>query len=198
VGKFSPKAAILAAEAERLGVLADDYENGKVTTDKLLEFACLSEEVAKDIAGSAPKDAAAEIRQFSQFLKDQSQFLELEQKTAEQSITETYHRYSQVSHIVASQDEPSFGEYRENAQAICRDIMMEGVIKQLLSGGKGFANIKDPYSSGPKPFEFQKEKVGFRLVSELQYFPDIESHIFFQFGLAGSNRPEKSSRQSDP
>lgn len=194
VGLFSPKAGMLAAEADRLGILADDYEEGRVALGKVLSLVdpYLTQENTQFFTLSSRKEATAEIRSLSSFLKDHSRLVELEHDIAEQKITDNYRKHSKSSRIVAGWDvlpvddyRPVY-DYRENAQSVCRGNLMDAVITRVRSGAKDFANIPDPYSSSSKPFDFQKHGRGFTLTSELKNGGQID----IRFGLADAARSE--------
>lgn len=184
LGVFSPKSAMLKAEADRIRLLAKDFESGQVAVDKLLEFVdphLTSTEFAQRVRRNSREDAADELRGLAAFLSDHSQLMELEHDDAEHQIAKAYRRHSKSCRLVADFAEPWFGDYRENAQGICRGIMFGAVVNQLQNAQPDFTNIEDPY--GSKSLQFQKNESGFTLVSELQH----HSQIKFQFGLAGPN-----------
>lgn len=184
LGVFSPKAGMLTAEVDRMRLLAKDFEDGHVAVDKLLEFVdpyLANTEFAQRVRRHSREDAADELRGLAAFLSDHSQLMELKHDDAEQQIAKAYRRHSISCRLIADFAEPWFGDYRENAQGICRGIMLGSVINQLQNAQPDFTTIEDPY--GSNPLQFHRNESGFTLVSDLQH----HSRINFQFGLAGPN-----------
>jgi len=182
VGVFSPKARMLADEADRFKMLAEDFDSALVPVDKLLEFVepyLVTEADRRRFRDMSRTDAAADLRCLSSFLSEHSKLMEVDHRNAERQIANVYGRHASTCRLVAAFGEPPLGDYRENAQAICRGVMMAEVIKRLLGGETNFSTINDPYSS--KPFGFRKNDFSFTLVSELKN----PGHVDFQFGLAG-------------
>ncbi|MEM1225299.1 MAG: hypothetical protein AAGJ40_06365 [Planctomycetota bacterium] len=188
--EFRPKAAMLKLEADRMRVLADELEGGQVAVDNLIEFLAphLMTTAEQQRFAMLSRDAATdEVRGFSSFLSEHSQLMGVSPNEAEQQIANVYHRHAELCPLVASFGKPWFGDYRENAQSICRGFMIGEVIGRLHDGNRDFRHIEDPYSS--KPLRFQVHGIGFTLTSALKH----HSHIDLRFGIAGADSSAQST-----
>lgn len=182
LGRFSPKKQMLTSEAERIRVAADDCESHRITVQQLLSYVrpyLATEEAAQSLGKASRQELAHQIRGLAAFMDDLSVLMDGDQHEAEEQIAQLYNRYAKSNPIIAGRGEPPVEDYRENAQGVCRGLMFGAVIDCLREGRNVFSNIDDPY--GQKSLEFQPEKPGFTLVSELKYF----NRIAFRIGTAG-------------
>jgi len=182
IGPFSPKRSMLLAEANRMSGLAHDLENGRVSLEKVLEFIdpylASAEVERRRIRGMSCHDAADELRCLASFLREQSELMEIALQDAAQQVAELYQRHVAACRSLVESDDP-LHDYRENAQSVCRSIMMEEVLERLHRGVHEFSGITDPY--GPMPFEVREHEYGFTLVSDLRHPGQVD----WRFGLAG-------------
>lgn len=193
LGRFSPKEPMLAAEAERIRDAVDDYKNGRINIQQLLSYIrpylATNDEVNALV--KAPREAGAgEVLGLAKFLKELSSLMDEDHQRAAERISQLYEGFSKTNQLVAGFGEPPVGEFLENAQGICRGMMVGAVVARLRQGQNEFRDIDDPYGGGN--FRYRAEDSGFTLVSELTYFND--QPITSRFGLAGDN--DKSSRSS--
>jgi hypothetical protein len=197
LGTFSPMSRMLTSEADRIRVIAADYEGNRITLERLLS--CVGPYLATDedaeILRTSTQEAARELRRFSAFIDDVSRLMDLDRHQAEERIVQVFNRHAEISRLIAGLRELPVEKYRENAQGICRGIMFEAVINRLREGRRDFSGIDDPY--GDEHLELRTEASGFTLVSNLVH----HSRIRLRFGLAGPRRdgepadaPERRSR----
>ncbi|MEM9366310.1 MAG: hypothetical protein AAGD07_09945 [Planctomycetota bacterium] len=81
--------------------------------------------------------------------------------------------------LIAGRSGWAVGEYRDNAQAICREYMFGEVVKRPAEGDSDCSNIQDGY--GSTSLRLRSEPPGFRVLSDLRHHSQVDLH----FGMAG-------------
>lgn len=193
LGRFSPMAKMLTSEAERISDITRKYENGQFSRQQLLSciapYLSTKDEVV--FVGLSTERAARYLRGLSAFIDDVSNVMDCEPFEAEQRITQIYDQYAKDNLLVAMGCGDYVGEFRENAQGVCRGFMFGAVVDRLREGQNEFSNIDDPY--GETSLVFRRENVGFTLVSVLMH----HSQIDLRFGLAGSGLKQNQPSQTE-
>lgn len=182
VGRFARMSPMLESEAQRIRTTADAFEEGRVTGTSL-RFCIepfLESSDAEALLQSPTQDVALQLRDFAMCIDGLSQLMTEDIHRIEESIRQLDERHAPRSRMAAGFNQWAIGEYRENAQALCRGFMFGSVIDQLRAGQRDFHNIDDPY--GDENLKIEQEASGFRLVSSLRN----QSEIDFRFGMAKS------------
>ena len=180
IGVFSPMSAMFISEATRLRRAAAGLDSGSVGKPTIDTYVSPYLNTAEQqLFGLLDKqEAAQKILGLTEFLKDFSDVMQQNEAEAQQSASKLFARHSLSNSLVSALGKPMMGEYRENAQGICRGRMFVAVVDILLAGSDDFSGIPDPYGSGS--LKLRDGKHGIVLVSELTHHSSID----LQFGHA--------------
>ncbi len=181
IGVFTPMPDMFNSEAARLKLVAGNLRNGNLDSSTI--STCVSPYLNMAEQHSfgllANQKAAQEIVGLAEFLGEFSMVMQYAEAEAQQNASKIFAKYSPSNSLVSALGKPPMGEYRENAQGICRGKMFAAVIDILLAGGDDFSMIPDPF--GNRGLKRRDSEHGVVLVSELIH----HSNIDFQFGHAG-------------
>lgn len=183
IGVFSPMSAMITSEAARFRRVAEGLKNGNVAETTIGTYVSpyLNRAEQQSFGLLDKQEAANKLLGLAEFLKEFSGVMQQDEVEAQQCASKIFARHSPSNSLVSALGKPPMGEYRENAQGICRGRMFVAVVDNLLAGGDDFSEIPDPYGSGT--LKLRDDKHGIVLVSELIH----HSSIALQFGHAWRN-----------
>lgn len=181
IGVFTPMSDMLISESARLKLVARNFKNGNLDASAIGKCVSPYLNMAEQHSFGllATQDAVEEIVGLAEFLGEFSNVMQYTEAGAQENASKMFAKYSPNSSLVTAFGKPPMGEYRENAQGVCRGKIFSAVVDILLRGGDDFSIIPDPF--GSQSLKLRDSKHGVLLVSELIH----HSNIDFQFGHAG-------------
>jgi hypothetical protein len=178
-GAFSPMRGMLSRESLRIRDLSSAVKQGGIAPADALSISGYGDDLdnAPDI--SVDK-TASDLQGRAVFLEEVSRHMEMRNQDASEKILSALtRRFRDGNPLIERLDDYASNEFRENAQGVCRNMILTSLLLRLLSDNADFTTIPDPY--GSESLQLKSAGTGFVLVSILSH----DSPISFDFGAAG-------------
>lgn len=179
LGVFSPMRGMLSRESSRIFELAVAVQGGRITPADGFLLSGYADEGDR-IQDMSTDTAVHELRGLATFLEQLSQQIEIhDQSKGERVLDELTRQGSDGYQLIARLGDYAVNEYRENAQAVCRNAILTLLLDRLSKGIMDLSTIPDPY--GAESLQLKDADAGVCLVSKLVHINRIE----FDLGAAG-------------